>query len=179
MKSSRCTKPTWHANCRYFGLPTSEFVFARLDRMVCKEDTELYIGSGGICLRPIRTARVPALICSRGYKRTREGTGSQVSGGEVLCGCVSILNFSSSLLRGSSPFLLYAKGQGLDTRKREVVEIPLFLLPACGPRWSCRRQWGVPTPLPGATCDVHLKRADGAGPWRAWLATCAPTRWAM
>jgi hypothetical protein len=35
-------------------------------------------------------ARVLALVCIRAYKRSREGTGSQVSGGEVLCECVSV-----------------------------------------------------------------------------------------
>jgi hypothetical protein len=53
--------------------------------MVGKEDTEVYTGSGGMSLRPVRAARVLALVCSRGYKRAREGMGSQVSGGEVLC----------------------------------------------------------------------------------------------
>jgi hypothetical protein len=84
VKSSRRAKaPTWCANYRCFKPPTSEFVFARLARMVCKEDTEGYTGSGGMSLRPVRTARILALVRSRGYKRVREGEGSQVSGGEV------------------------------------------------------------------------------------------------
>jgi hypothetical protein len=41
--------------------------------MVCKEDTEVYIGSNRMSLRVVRAARVLALVCSRGYKRTREG----------------------------------------------------------------------------------------------------------
>jgi hypothetical protein len=66
--------------------PASEFVFARLAQMVCKEDTKVYTGSGGMSLRLVRAACILALVCSRGYKRAREGMGSQVFGGEVLCG---------------------------------------------------------------------------------------------
>jgi hypothetical protein len=53
--------------------------------MVCKEDMEVYTGSGRLSLRPVQATRVLALVCSRGYKRAREGTGSQISSGEVLC----------------------------------------------------------------------------------------------
>jgi hypothetical protein len=44
----------------------------------------------GMSLCPVRAARVFALVCNRGYKRATKGMGSQVSGGEVLCGCVSV-----------------------------------------------------------------------------------------
>ena len=37
-----------------FGLPTSKFVFARLARMVCSEDTSVYTGPGGMSLHPAR-----------------------------------------------------------------------------------------------------------------------------
>jgi hypothetical protein len=53
--------------------------------MVCKEDIEIYTSLGKMSLRPVRAARVLALVCSRGYKRVREGMGSQVSSGEVPC----------------------------------------------------------------------------------------------
>jgi hypothetical protein len=59
--------------------------------MVCKEQTEVYTSSGGMSLRPVRAARVLALVRGKGYKRAREGTSSQVSGGKVLCGCVSFV----------------------------------------------------------------------------------------
>jgi hypothetical protein len=78
-----------YTSCRCFGPPTSEFVFARLARMVCKRDTRVYTGSGRRYLRPVRAARVLALVCSRDYKRSREGTDFQISGGEV-CVCVSL-----------------------------------------------------------------------------------------
>jgi hypothetical protein len=80
------------------------------------QDTEVYIGSGEMSLRPVRAGRVLALVCCRGYKRTREGMGSQVSSGEVLCGSVSVAYLVPTT--GSSPSLLYAKGQGSDTRER-------------------------------------------------------------
>jgi len=37
-----------------FGPPASKFVFARLTRMVCSEDTRVYTGSDGMSLRPVR-----------------------------------------------------------------------------------------------------------------------------
>ena len=43
-----------------FGPPTSKFVFARLARMVCSEDTRVYTGSGGTSLLPI-CCLLPAL----------------------------------------------------------------------------------------------------------------------
>jgi hypothetical protein len=81
--------PTWRANCWCFGLSTSEFVFARLARMVYKKDTMVYTGSGGMSLHQVRAAHVLALVCIRGYKLSREGMRSQVSGGEVSCEYVS------------------------------------------------------------------------------------------
>ena len=36
-----------------FGPPMSKFVFARLARMVCSEDTRVYTGSGRTSLRPV------------------------------------------------------------------------------------------------------------------------------
>ena len=52
---------------------TSKFVFVRLARMVCSEDTMIYNGSGGTSLRPIRCCSCYRhLICSRGYKQARE-----------------------------------------------------------------------------------------------------------
>jgi hypothetical protein len=44
------------AECRCFVPPTSEFVFARLVRVVCKEGTKVYTGSGKMSLRPIAIA---------------------------------------------------------------------------------------------------------------------------
>ena len=57
-----------------FGPPTSKFVFARLARMVCSEDTKVYTGSDGTSLRPVRCCSCYRhLVCSRGYKQAREG----------------------------------------------------------------------------------------------------------
>ena len=57
-----------------FGPPTSKFVFARLARMVCSEDTRVYIGSGETSLRLVRCCSCYRhLVCSRGYKQAREG----------------------------------------------------------------------------------------------------------
>ena len=57
-----------------FGPPTSKFVFARLARMVCSEDTRVYIGSGETSLRLVRCySCYRHLVCSRGYKQAREG----------------------------------------------------------------------------------------------------------
>ena len=57
-----------------FGPPMSKFVFARLARMVCSEDTRVYTGSGGTSLRPVRCCSYYwHLVCNRGYKQTREG----------------------------------------------------------------------------------------------------------
>jgi hypothetical protein len=78
------------AHCRCFEPPTSEFVFVHLARMVCKEDTRVYTSSGRMSLRLVRATHVLALVCSKGYKRSREGTGSQVYGRKVLCVCVSV-----------------------------------------------------------------------------------------
>jgi hypothetical protein len=78
------------AVCWCFGPPTSEFVLARLARMVCKKDTMVYTSSGEMSLRPVQAARVLALVCSRGHKRLREGMDSQISSGKVLCECVSV-----------------------------------------------------------------------------------------
>jgi hypothetical protein len=65
-------------------------VFVRVAGMVCKENTRVYNGPGGMSLRPVRAARVHALVYSRGYKWSIEGAGSQVSGGKVSCECVSV-----------------------------------------------------------------------------------------
>ena len=57
-----------------FGPPTSKFIFVHLARMVCSEDTRVYTGSGRTSLRPIRCCSCYRhLVCSRGYKRAREG----------------------------------------------------------------------------------------------------------
>ena len=57
-----------------FGPPTSKFVFARLARMVCSEDTRVYTGSGGTSLRPVCCCLCyQHLVYSRSYKRAREG----------------------------------------------------------------------------------------------------------
>ena len=57
-----------------FGPPTSKFVFARLARMMCSEDTRVYTGSGGTSLRPVCCySCYRHLVCSRGYKQAREG----------------------------------------------------------------------------------------------------------
>ena len=56
-----------------FGPPTSKFVFARLARMVCSEDTKVYAGSGGTSLRPVRCCSCYRhLVCSRDNKQARE-----------------------------------------------------------------------------------------------------------
>ena len=52
----------------------SKFVFARLARMVCSEDTMVYSGSGGTSLRPVYCCSCYRhLVCDRGYKQAREG----------------------------------------------------------------------------------------------------------
>ena len=57
-----------------FGPPTSKFIFTRLARMVCSEDTRVYTGSGGPSLRPVCCRSCyQHLVCSRGYKQAREG----------------------------------------------------------------------------------------------------------
>ena len=61
------------ARCRYFGSPASKFISARLARMVCSEDTRIYIGSGGISLHLVCCCSCyQHLVCSRGCKRMRE-----------------------------------------------------------------------------------------------------------
>ena len=55
-----------------FGPPTSKFVFARLTRIVCSEDTRVYTGSDGTSLRPVHYSCYRYLVCSRGYKQARE-----------------------------------------------------------------------------------------------------------
>ena len=56
-----------------FGPPTSKFVFARLVRMVCSEDTRVYTSSGGTPLRLVRYCLCYRhLVCSMGYKQARE-----------------------------------------------------------------------------------------------------------
>jgi hypothetical protein len=134
--------------------------------MVCKEDTEVYTGSGGMSLRLVRAARVLALICSRGYKRTSEGTGSQVSGGEVLCGCVSVVQ-KTVLPYGSSPLPFYMTRDRDRMHERERspgsrFSSSLRVVPA-GP---VDDDGGVPAPLPGTTC-VSTGRAARA-PRCAW-----------
>ena len=57
-----------------FRPPTSKFVFARLDRMACIEDTRVYIGSGGMSLHLVHCCSCYRhLVCNRGYKQAREG----------------------------------------------------------------------------------------------------------
>ena len=57
-----------------FRPPTSKFVFARLDRMACIEDTRVYIGSGRTSLRLVCCCSCYRhLVCSRGYKQARKG----------------------------------------------------------------------------------------------------------
>ena len=70
-----------------FGPPTSKFVFARLARMVCSKDIRIYTGFGGTSLRPVRCySCYRHLVCSRGYKQTREGEDPK-SLVEVVNGC--------------------------------------------------------------------------------------------
>ena len=53
---------------------TSKFVFIRLARMVCSEDTRVYTDSGGMSLRPVCCCSCYLhFVCSRGYKQAREG----------------------------------------------------------------------------------------------------------
>ena len=56
-----------------FGPLTSKFVFARLARMVCLEDTRVYTGLGetSLCLVCCCSCYWH-LVCSRDYKRVRE-----------------------------------------------------------------------------------------------------------
>jgi hypothetical protein len=68
-----------------------------------KKDTRVYIGSNGTSLRLVQAAHVLALACSRGYKRSREGMGSQVCGGEV---SVRVRDCLESPLWEASPSLL-------------------------------------------------------------------------
>ena len=57
-----------------FGPPMSKFIFARLARIVCSEDTRVYIGSGGTSLRLVCCYSCYwYLVCSRGYKQARQG----------------------------------------------------------------------------------------------------------
>ena len=57
-----------------FESPASKFVFARLTRMVCSEDTRVYSGSGETPQRSVRCCSCYRhLVCSRGYKQAREG----------------------------------------------------------------------------------------------------------
>jgi hypothetical protein len=65
-------------------------------------------------------------------------------------------------LCGSSPSLLYAKGQGLDTRERERERSPGSL--SVVPTGPVDDDGGVPAPLPSARCNVHLNKAGGTGP---------------
>ena len=56
-----------------FESPTSKFVFARLTRMVCLEDTRVYTGLGGTSLHLVCCCSCYRhLVCSRGYKQARE-----------------------------------------------------------------------------------------------------------
>jgi hypothetical protein len=178
MKSSRCANPpTWYANCWFSGPSTSEFMFAHLAWMVCKEDTEVYTGLGRMSLRPVRAARVLALVCGRSYKRARERTGSQVSGDKVLCGSRSVVN-SVPLSTGVLPFPFICQGAGVGyMRERERspgsrFSSSLRVVPAN----PIDDDGSVPALLPSATCDVRLNRVGGAGPRCAWWATCAPTK---
>ena len=51
----------------------SKFVFACLAQMVCSEDTRVYTGSGKMSLHPVYCCSYyQHLVCSRGYKQTRE-----------------------------------------------------------------------------------------------------------
>ena len=57
-----------------FGPPMSKFVFTRLARMVCSEDTRVYTGSGETSLHLVLCCSYyQHLVCSRGYKQAREG----------------------------------------------------------------------------------------------------------
>ena len=57
-----------------FGPLMRKFVFARLARMVCSEDTRVYTGSGEISLCLVCCCSCYRhLVCSRGYKQAREG----------------------------------------------------------------------------------------------------------
>ena len=57
-----------------FGPPMSKFVFIHLARMVCLEDTRVYIGSSGTSLHLVHCCSCYLhLVCSRVYKWAREG----------------------------------------------------------------------------------------------------------
>ena len=70
-----CKKPLPGApTIGVFRPPTSKFLFVRLARMVCSEDTRVYAYSGRTSLHPVRCCSCYRyLVCSRGYKQAREG----------------------------------------------------------------------------------------------------------
>ena len=56
-----------------FGPLMSKFVFVRLARMVCSEDTRVYTSLGGTSLRSVCCCLCYRhLVCSRGYKQASE-----------------------------------------------------------------------------------------------------------
>jgi hypothetical protein len=72
------------------------------------------------------------------------------------------------------PFPFTSHGAGVEymrerykSRKRRVARIPLLSLCLRGPIGPVDDAGSVPTPLPGATCDVRLNRTGGMGPRRA------------
>ena len=112
-----------------FGPPTSKFVFARLIRMVCSEDTRVYTSSGGMSLRPVRCCSCYRhLVCNVGYKHAREGKDpkSLVEGVNrvlrlrahlplrrvfVLCSCVVLIPH-----RGAPCFSFYRRRESVGYR---------------------------------------------------------------
>jgi hypothetical protein len=122
--------------------------------MVCKKYTRVYTGSDKMSLRPVQAARVLALVCNRGYKRSREGTGSQVSGGEVSCESLSVSAFAPY---GGPPFPFYKpRGKG-RIHERERVERGGSPGSRCspslymGPMGFVDDAGGVPAPLSSVT----------------------------
>jgi hypothetical protein len=114
----RCSKPS-----------TSKFVSARLARMVSVEDTRNYIGSYGTSRHPVRCCSCYWLsVCSRGYKRTREGRDpkslvSMSNGVRLLSSGSRALERLQSLLplmgRPAFPFIGQGKGRGYTRERRK------------------------------------------------------------
>jgi hypothetical protein len=74
MKVTKRTKaPTWRANCQCF-VPSMSKLYCTFGLDGVLEDTRMCTGLGGMSLRPVVAARVTSTkVCSRGYKRAREG----------------------------------------------------------------------------------------------------------
>ena len=162
-----------------FGPPMSKFVFTRLARMVCLDDTRVYTGSGETSLRPVCCCSgYRYLICSMGYKQVREGEDPKslvegVNGTESLltaqpCACVVLLCQDSFFHeRLASPFIGQGKARIIkeekEKNKREegFQGCRVLLLLYAGPTnpidvnrdGSMLRPCLSPAPCTGVTCQ--------------------------